>query len=237
MDLWAPYTFAFTYLSQAVVAVLAAGVVSLVRIPHRPEAFVRAGRPLPEIMLQPRFAAAVVCGVVSYALMNLVMTSAPLAMKMCGHDISDSNLAIQWHVVAMYGPGFFTGSLIGRFGAPRVIVAGLLLIGLCGAVDLLGTGVWFFWIGLILLGIGWNFGFIGATALVVQAATPQERSRVQSVNDFLVFGTMAIGSFSSGQILSHYGWDMVNYVVFPFVLVALASIAWFVLRRPAAKAV
>jgi MFS family permease len=237
MDMWAPYTFAFTYLSQAAVAVVAFMVVSQVQIPHKPPtAQQRPGRPLSEIVVQPAFIAAAACGVVSYMLMNLVMTSAPLAMKLCGHDISDSNLAIQWHVVAMYGPGFFTGSLINRFGAPRVIVAGLLLTGLCGVVDLMGTGVWYFWIGLILLGVGWNFGFIGASALVAQTASPADRTRVQSLNDFLVFGTMAVGSFSSGQILTYYGWDMVNYVVFPFVFVALLALVWFASRQAAATA-
>ena len=231
MGMWAPYTFAFTYLSQAAVAIVALVVVSQVDIPHRAATVQRAGRPLAQIVAQPAFIAAAACGVVSYMLMNLVMTSAPLAMKLCGHDISDSSLAIQWHVVAMYGPGFFTGTLINRFGAPRVIVAGLLLTGLCGVVDLMGTGVWYFWIGLVLLGIGWNFGFIGASALVAQTAAPAERTRVQSVNDFLVFGTMAVGSFSSGQILTYYGWDMVNYVVFPFVFVALLALIWFASRK------
>jgi MFS family permease len=233
MTMWAPYTFAFTYLSQAAVAVVAFLVVSQVEIPHRPASEQKPGRPLSEIVSKPAFIAAAACGVVSYMLMNLVMTSAPLAMKMCGHDISDSNLAIQWHVVAMYGPGFFTGTLINRFGAPRVIVVGLLLTALCGVVDLMGTGVWYFWIGLVLLGVGWNFGFIGASALVAQNAAPADRTRVQSVNDFLVFGTMAVGSFSSGQILTHYGWDMVNYVVFPFVFVALLALVWFATRRAA----
>ena len=233
MGMWAPYTFAFTYLSQAAVAAVAFVVVSQVRIPHRPPTAQRAGRPLSEIVVQPAFIAAAACGVVSYMLMNLVMTSAPLAMKLCGHDISDSNLAIQWHVVAMYGPGFFTGSLINRYGAQRVIVAGLVLTGLCGVVDLAGTTVWHFWIGLVLLGVGWNFGFIGASALVAQTAAPAERTRVQSLNDFLVFGTMAVGSFSSGQILTYYGWDMVNYVVFPFVFVALVALVWFASRKGA----
>lgn len=235
MDTWAPYTFAFTYLTQAGMALIAMLVVSQVHIPTPVRGASRAGRPLAVIAAQPRFVAAVICGVVSYMLMNLVMTSAPLAMKLCGHAISDSNLAIQWHVVAMYAPGFFTGSLINRFGAPRVILAGLLLTAGCAVVDLAGTDVMHFWIGLILLGLGWNLGFIGASALVVQAANPEERTRVQSFNDFLVFGTMAVGSFSSGQILTYFGWDTVNYVVFPFVALALAALVWFARQRAVAR--
>lgn len=170
--------------------------------------------------------AAVVCGVVSYALMNLVMTSAPLAMKMCGHSVSDSNTAIQWHVVAMYGPSFVTGSLVTRFGSPRVITAGLALIAAAAALHLTGITVWHFWIGLVLLGIGWNFGFVGATAMVAEVCAPHERSRVQSFNDFLIFGTMAVGSFSSGHLLAAHGWSLVNDVVFPPVVIALLVLGW-----------
>ncbi|MHB2166011.1 MFS transporter [Alsobacter sp. R-9] len=226
MDAWPPYTFAVSYATQAVVALVAMAIVAQVKIPLPPEPKVGEGRPLRDIALQPRFVSAVICGVVSYGLMNLVMTSAPLAMKMCGHAISDSNLAIQWHVIAMYAPGFFTGSLIARYGAPAVIAAGLALLAAAGVVDMAGTTVSHFWIGLILLGVGWNFGFVGASALVAQMAAPSERNRVQALNDFLIFGTMAIGSFSSGQILAHYGWWTVNEVVFPFVAIAAGALFW-----------
>ena len=174
-----------------------------------------------EIMQQPRFAVAVLCGVVSYVLMNLVMTSAPLAMKMCGLPLAASNSAIQWHVVAMYGPSFFTGSLIARFGSARVVAAGLVLTACAAGVGLLGVTVPHFDVALVLLGLGWNFGFVGASAMVLECHRPEERTRVQSFNDFLVFGTMALGSFSSGQLLTALGWDAVVAVVFPPVLVAL----------------
>jgi MFS family permease len=234
MDVWPPYLFAATYLAQAAVALIAMGVLFFVRIPFAPVATVGAGggRPLLEIIRQPAFMTAALCGVVSYALMNLVMTSAPLAMKMCGHAIADSNLAIQWHVIAMYGPSFFTGSLISRFGAPRVIIVGLLLIAVAGLIDMSGVTVAHFWAGLIVLGLGWNFGFIGATAMVAESCAPEERTRVQSVNDFLVFGTMAVGSFSSGHILATAGWDAVNHVVFPPVALALAVLLWRQLSGP-----
>ncbi|WP_460452185.1 MFS transporter [Alsobacter sp. SYSU BS001988] len=226
MDVWPPYLFAATYLAQAAVALVAMGVLFFVRIPFPPVTAAGGGRPLLEIMRKPAFITAALCGVVSYALMNLVMTSAPLAMRMCGHAIGDSNLAIQWHVIAMYGPSFFTGSLIARFGAPRIIVAGLVMIAVAGLIDLSGVTVAHFWAGLIVLGLGWNFGFIGATALVAETCAPEERTRVQSMNDFLVFGTMAVGSFSSGHILATAGWSAVNLVVFPPVALALLVLLW-----------
>jgi MFS family permease len=157
--------------------------------------------------------------------MNLVMTSAPLAMKMCGLSLSDSNFGIQWHVVAMYGPSFFTGSLIARFGAPRVVAAGLLLEAAGATIGLSGITAMHFWATLIVIGVGWNFGFVGASALVLETHQPQERNKVQAFNDFLVFGAMAVGSFSSGQLLANYGWSAVNLVVFPPVLLGLAVLA------------
>lgn len=226
MDLYPPYTFAVSYAAQALVALVAMAVVAQVDIPKPPPRVAGDGRPLMTIAAQPRFIAAVVCGVVSYGLMNLVMTSAPLAMKMCGHSISDSNLAIQWHVIAMFAPGFFTGTLISRFGSPAVIAAGLALLVGAGIVDMAGTTVAHFWVGLILLGVGWNFGFVGASALVAQTATPTERNRVQAFNDFLIFGTMAVGSFSSGQLLARFGWVTVNEVIFPLVALAAVALVW-----------
>jgi MFS family permease len=146
-------------------------------------------------------------------------------MQMCGLSLSDSNFGIQWHIVAMYGPSFFTGSLIARFGAPIVVAAGLLLEALGAVVGLSGLTAMHFWATLIVLGIGWNFGFVGASALVLETHRPEERNKVQAFNDFLVFGMMAVGSFSSGQILANYGWSMVNWVVFPPVLAGLAVLA------------
>jgi MFS family permease len=178
------------------------------------------------IVRQPRFIAAVICGIVAYPMMNLVMTSAPLAMKMCGLSLSDSNFGIQWHIVAMYGPSFFTGSLIARFGAPKVVATGLLLEAIAATVGLSGITALHFWATLIVLGVGWNLGFVGASALVLETHRPQERNKVQAFNDFLVFGTMAIGSFSSGQLLANYGWSAVNLVVYPPVLFGLAVLGF-----------
>jgi len=181
-------------------------------------------RPLLEIVRKPRFIAAALCGAVSYTAMNFLMTSAPLAMKFCGLSLSDSNFGIQWHIVAMFGPSFFTGSLISRFGAAKVAVAGLILEAAAAVIGLSGITAMHFWAGLFVVGVGWNFSFVGASALIVETHRPQEGKKVQAFNDFIVFGLVAIGSFSSGQLLASYGWSMVNIVVFPAVALALVGL-------------
>src|SRR6195952_1502103 len=233
MDIWPPYLFAFSFLVQAGVALVAMAVLSGVNAPKPAPSDMHGGRPLFQIARQPRFIAAALCGAISYPMMNLVMTSAPLAMKMCGLTVSDSNFGIQWHIVAMFGPSFITGSLIARFGAPKVVALGLLLEACAAAIGLSGITALHFWATLIVLGIGWNFSFVGASALVLETHRPQERNKVQAFNDFLVFGVMALGSFSSGQLLANYGWSAVNLVVFPPVLLGLAvlSVASFAKRR------
>ncbi|MBN8976649.1 MAG: MFS transporter [Rhizobiales bacterium] len=226
MDIWPPYLFAASFLAQAGIALIAMVVVAGVDSPPPPPADLGAGRPLMQIARQPRFIAAAISGVVSYSMMNLVMTSAPLAMKMCGLPLSDSNTGIQWHIVAMYGPSFFTGALITRFGAPTVAAAGLLLEATAAGIGLAGITTHHFWAGLFVLGLGWNLSFIGASALVLETHRPQERNKVQAFNDFLVFGTMAIGSFISGQLLADFGWSMVNLVVYPPVIIGLIALAF-----------
>jgi len=223
MDLWPPYMFAATYLAQAAVAAISALILLGVQLPAPTAAEIAGGRPLKVIALQPRFIAAVIAGAVSYMLMNFLMTAAPLAMHMCGHSQESANLGLQWHVIAMYAPSFFTGNLISRFGAGRIAAVGLGLIGLSAAVGLGGIEIMHFWWSLILLGVGWNFGFLGASALVLECHRPEEKTRVQSLNDFIVFGLMAIGSFLSGGLLSAYGWDTVLWVSFvPLVLSVFA---------------
>ena len=231
MDVWSPYLFTFSFIVQAAVALVAMAVLAGVDAPKPAPSDLHRGRPLFEIVRQPRFIAAALCGVIAYPTMNLVMTSAPLAMKMCGLSLSDSNFGIQWHIVAMYGPSFFTGVLIARFGAPRVVAAGLLLEA-CGAIiGLSGITAMHFWATLIVLGIGWNFGFVGASALVLETHRPEERNKVQAFNDFLVFGMMAVGSFSSGQLLANYGWAAVNWVVFPPVFLGVTVLLLVSLMR------
>jgi MFS family permease len=225
MDFWPPYLFAASFLVQAVVALVAMVVLSTVDAPKPARTHMAGGRPLLEIVRQPRFIAAAVCGAISFAAMNLMMTSAPLAMKFCGLSLRDSNFGIQWHIVAMFGPSFFTGSLISRFGAAKIAAVGLLLEAAAAAIGLSGITAPHFWAALFVVGFGWNFSFVGASALIVETHRPQEGKKVQAFNDFIVFGVVAIGSFSSGQLLVNYGWSMVTIVVFPAVAIALAGLA------------
>jgi predicted MFS family arabinose efflux permease len=230
-DLLSPYAFAASYLAQSACAMVAIAVLQFVKIPHRVIDRTQSGRPLGEIVRQPRFIVAVACGVTSYALMNLLMTSAPLAMVGCGHSVTDATLGIQWHVLAMYGPSFITGSLVARFGVMRITGIGMALLALTGVVGITGLTVAHFWGALILLGLGWNFGFIGATTMVTGCHRAEESTKVQSFNDFLIFGSMAVSSFSSGQLLAYFGWTAINAVIFPTVLIASGLLAWLALRR------
>jgi len=229
-DILSPHLFAASFLGQSACALLAAAVLQFVRIPHiKPQAH-HETRPLGDIIRQPRFVVAAACGMAAYAMMNMVMTSAPLAMVGCGHSVTDATLGIQWHVLAMYGPSFFTGGLIARYGVERITSIGLGLIVLTAIVAITGVTVAHFWSALVLLGVGWNFAFIGATTLVTQCHRPEERTRVQSFNDFLVFGAMAVSSFSSGQLLETVGWAAINEVVIPVVIVVFALLMWVRMR-------
>jgi MFS family permease len=158
---------------------------------------------------------AATCGLASYAMMNLLMTSAPLAMVMCNHSVGEAALGIQWHVIGMYAPSFFTGTLILRFGLRGIMAAGLVLIALAAAIGYAGIGLWNFWLSLVVLGVGWNFAFIGATTLVTECHGPEERNKVQAVNDFLIFASMAVASLSSGALLARYGWTTVTELGVP----------------------
>lgn len=230
-DLWPPYLFAATYVGQSALALISAGVLMFTNIPKPPPRSAAGdGRPLGEIAKQPRFVVAVACGVAAYSTMNLLMTSAPLAMVMCNHSVTDATLGLQWHVLGMYAPSFATGALISRFGLERITGAGLALIIVAAVIGIAGISLWHFWIALALLGVGWNFAFIGATTMVTHCHRPNERNKVQAFNDFLVFGSMAIGSFSSGALLVSFGWSMVNEVAFPVVLAATALLVWGALR-------
>ncbi|MEL7525032.1 MAG: MFS transporter, partial [Pseudomonadota bacterium] len=199
-DMFAPIMFAGTYLAQAGLALMSLFLLVFIRIPKPPVQNRKqgGGRPLRTIMAQPRFIVAAACGICSYALMSLVMTATPLAMIACGLTETDAALGIQWHVLAMFGPSFFTGSLIARFGKERIVSIGLSLLAGCSIVALMGIELAHFWTALVLLGLGWNFGFIGATAMLTDTYRPEERNMVQAVNDFLVFGFVAAASFSSG---------------------------------------
>lgn len=233
MDIWAPYMFAATYLAAAAVAVLS-GLILLGVTTSRPTAQVAArGRSMWVIVRQPRFVIAAVCGAVSYAAMNFLMTAAPLAMRFCGLSQADANLGIQWHVIAMYAPSFFTGRLIARWGAPRIVGLGLVLLAGAAGVGLSGIDVAHFWLSLILLGAGWNFGFIGASALVLECHRPEEATAVQARYDLIVFGTVAVGSFSSGGLLTAFGWTTVLWVSMAPIAVAIVALVFEPISRRA----
>lgn len=188
-------------------------------------------RSLSEIVAQPRFFVALLCAVGSYTIMSFVMTGAPLAMVGCGFSPDEATLGISWHVMAMFAPSFFTGRLISYFGKERVTALGLVLLVGCAVVGLSGIALWQFWTSLILLGLGWNFGFIGATAMVADTYTDSEKGRVQGLHDLILFGSVALASLMSGQVYNIWGWDMLNWVVFPVVAVCLIGLAALSLRE------
>jgi MFS family permease len=173
------------------------------------------------LLKRPAYLTAVAAGVVSYGLMAFVMTAAPIAMVSHGHEVHQAALGIQWHVLAMFAPSFFTGKLMARYGKARITAIGLLLIALSGVIALFGLELTHFWGSLILLGIGWNFGFIGATALVAQSVPEEDKSVAQGLNDFLIFSIVAIGSFMSGLLLNSTSWQVLNLVIFPIVALVL----------------
>jgi MFS family permease len=192
------------------------------------------------ILKQPTIITAIICAMVSYALMNLMMTSAPLAVVGCGFTTDTAASIVSFHVIAMFLPSFFTGNLIARFGVEKIIAAGLVVLLLAGLMALQGVDLFNFYGALILLGLGWNFGFIGATALLASAHAPEERAKVQGLNDFLVFGLVAFASFSSGGLMNGVGaddvilgWTAVNIAMVPFLALAAGTLLWFVLRKPA----
>ncbi|MBS0341606.1 MAG: MFS transporter [Proteobacteria bacterium] len=232
MNSWAPHAYSLTYICSAIVAVLSAAVLSGVKFtPIKRSDGPAIARPLGPIVRQPRFNVALLCGTVSYLLMNFMMTSAPLAMELCGISRSYSNFGIEMHVIAMYAPSFFTGSFIKRFGESKIILVGLALTALAAVTGLAGITVQHFWVGLVLLGLGWNFGFLGASALVLKCHAPEDGPRVQSINDFVVFGAMAVGSFASGSLLTTFGWNWVTGLMLPPVVVAGLSLLWLAKSR------
>ncbi|WP_313104985.1 MFS transporter [Pseudescherichia vulneris] len=229
MDLWPPHTFVITFMAQGLVAAVSAVILMGLKPVEAVTVSSSGGRPLSEIIRQPGFARTVFSGAVTYMVMNFLMTAAPLSMHMHGISQEASNLGIQWHVIAMYGPGFFTGKLISRYGALRVAAVGLLITAGSVVAGLGGTEIHHYWLSLILLGVGWNFGFIGASARIIDFHRPEEKTQVQSLNDFVVFGVMIVGSFSSGVLLNLYGWNAVLWG--SLVPVSLAFLAIIVGER------
>ncbi|HEY7673834.1 MAG TPA: MFS transporter [Burkholderiales bacterium] len=225
------------YLSLIGFLVLVVLVVQRLDIPALSSAEHRApARPLREIMAQPNFIVAVTGAAIGYGVMNLLMTATPLAMGLCGHPYSAAATVIGWHVVGMFGPSFFTGSLIKRFGVLQVMLAGALILYGCVGIALSGISVPHFWFALVLLGIGWNFLYIGGTTLITEVCAPAERAKTQGANDSIIFIVMATSSFSSGVLIDQRGWQVLNWLALPFVTAAVAAILWLLLKRRLAAA-
>lgn len=234
-DLLGPILFGGAFVMAALMAVISAvALLFLDRPDGEPSELDEAPRPLSVILRQPPMIVAVVCAMMSYGMMNLVMTATPLAMVGCGFSVDTAALVIQWHVLAMYLPSFFTGSLINRFGAQKIIATGMALLGLAGVASLAGLHLANFGIGLVLLGIGWNFSFVGATAMLTGYYRPSEKNVVQGINDFCVFATVALASLSSGKLLHLIGWNAVNIALYPMIAIALGLLLWLALgfRHP-----
>ncbi|ANN59719.1 MFS transporter [Mesorhizobium sp. SEMIA 3007] len=235
-ELFAPVMFAGSFASILPLAAVGAIILSFLRLPAKAASKVDVSggdaRPLSEIVTKPRFVAALFCAVGSYALMSFVMTGAPLAMVGCGLSEDDATLGISWHVMAMFAPSFFTGSLIHRFGAERIVAIGLILLIGCAAVALSGLALWQFWTSLILLGLGWNFGFIGATAMVAASYRPSEKGKVQGFHDFVLFGSVACASLLSGMVYNAWGWEMLNWMIFPVTVLCFVALGALKLTAP-----
>lgn len=183
-------------------------------------------RPLNVIFMQPKFITALICGMFGYGIMNLVMTATPLAMHHHAHPFADTAFVIQWHALGMFAPSFITGYLIRNFGVLTILFIGGLLGLACVCINLLGSSVIHFWAALLLLGISWNFLFIGATVLLTETYRPEERTKTQAFNEFAVFSTVSMASLSSGAIQKTLGWQAVNIGVMPFLVLILVSIIW-----------
>jgi len=236
-DALAPVFFAGAFIALVPTCLAAIAILAFLRLPdpRRTGGAVSMGqvRPLREIVLTQRFLTGMVCGISTYALMTFMMTGAPIAMVVgCGFSQDLATLGIQWHVLAMFAPSFFTGMLVSRYGAERVVAAGLVILIACALVAHAGIALWNFWGALILLGAGWNFGFIGSTAIVASSYRPQEADMVQGFHDIILFTAVALASFGSGKVLTAYGWDMLSAAVWPvtaFCLLLLLSL--FVAER------
>jgi len=226
-----PFTGA--YVALAIVAIVCMLIVSRLQFPPVPPrvAGSPAGRPLSVIMRQPIFIVSTVCAALGYGVMNLLMAATPLAMQVCKLPFEDAALVLEWHVIGMFAPGFFTGHLIRRFGTLQIMAVGVLLNGACIAVALSGVELHQFLVALFLLGVGWNFLFTGSTTLSLQAYRPEEKDRAQGAINFCVFSVMALTSFASGALVTTQGWQFLNIgSILPVVLTGL-SLAWLALHR------
>ncbi len=230
--------FLGTYLAVIAINIVGSSLFLLLDIPTPAPVAHDAprGRSRWELLKTPRIAVAIICAMVSYSLMNLVMTSTPLAVVGCGYQHADAANIVSAHVLAMYIPSFFTGYLISKFGVERIIALGLFILASAGLVALTGVQLGTFFAALMLLGIGWNFGFIGATTMLASSYAPEERGRVQGLNDMIVFGGVTIASLASGGLMNclggdaRSGWQAVNMAMVPLLVLAGAALIWLVMR-------
>jgi MFS family permease len=236
VDLLAP-KFMGAYLVLIGFALVTMVLLRFIRIPA-PSADEQAarGRPLRQIAAQPKFIVAVLCGAIGYGVMNFLMTSTPIAMQVCGHPYGDAAFVISSHVVGMFAPSFLTGPLIKRVGVLPVLFTGALLNIVTIAIALSGLSVAHFWWSLVLLGVGWNFLYIGGTTLLTETYRPEERAKAQGANDQAIFIMMAISSFTSGLTVTAAGWERVNLLALPLVGVVILAIAWYGLQERSRKA-
>jgi MFS family permease len=224
---WLAVEFAGVYVVLIGAGLLSLATVSLIRFaPPAPVTAAGTGRPLAEIMRQPKFIVAALSGAVGYGVMNLLMTATPIAMAQCKHPFSDAALVLEMHVIGMFAPSFFTGSLIKRFGALPVMGVGALLNFVCIGVALSGVDFMQFLVALMTLGVGWNFLFTGGSTLLTETYAPAEKNKVQGAMDFFVFGTMALSSFSSGVLVTGSGWSILNLLSLPLILMVSGAIVW-----------
>jgi MFS family permease len=227
--------FAAAYLALAGVALLGLGVMCFVEFPPLPaKTHAGTGRPLSEIMRQPVFMVAAAAGALGYGVMNLLMAATPIAMQQCALPFSDAAFVLQWHVIGMFAPGFFTGHLIKRYGALPIMGIGVLLMFVCIGVALSGQALHQFLVALFLLGLGWNFLFTGSTTLAVQSFSAAEKDKAQGALNFFVFAVMALSSFASGALVTTQGWQMLNYGSLLPVAVTGVALFWLALQRRAA---
>ena len=228
--------FAASYASLIVFGAIALMVLSRVDIPRLSAAErSQEGRPLLEIVRQPVFIVASLGAMLSYGVMNLLMTATPIAMGICGLPFNDAAFVLEWHVIGMFAPSFVTGSLIKRFGVLNIMLTGALLMVLCVAVSASGVALMHFWLALTLLGVGWNFLYIGGTTLLTQAARPSEQAKVQGANDAMVFCTMAVSSLSSGAMVTQAGWQAMNLWALPFIAITACATIYLALKRRAER--
>ncbi len=229
--------FLGSFITVAILAAVAILMLSLIDIP-RPNIAERtsSGRPLREIVRQPELLAAIFVGMIGYSTMSLLMTATPLAMIAHGYMVHDASFVIQWHLVGMFAPAFFTGSLIERFGVRKVMLSGVILLTTAIVAALAGESVAHFWFALFALGLGWNFTFIGASSLLTETYQPEERAKVQALNDFMVFGTVALASLTSGALLHFFDWRTVNLAAIPVIALAAAAIVFLMVRHKRALA-